>query len=168
MPDEKKLYLPVKPVDLEFLGAMEVLDANIYPLPGGSEKRTWTPDERLKIVDPKSTDVLTYYEHRASVRHKPTGRIFVAFQETMDGLYARQKDPTKYPTWLMNESVKQADRRIHIYQAKANPRKIAESRGLGVWFEQWLTPVDDDVLHEALVFYLMSQKLVSPEMYKAA
>jgi len=169
MPEDKKLYLPVRPVNLEFMAQLEVLDASVYPLPGGSAQRK-EPDPRLHIDHPKDSDVLTFYEHLASVRHKPSGKIFVAFRETMDALMGRQQNPERYPAWIFNEQVKQTELRIHIYQVTANPKTLAKSHGVSgqTWFFEWLAPVEDEGIHESLVFYLMNQKILDPEMYRAA
>src|SRR5690349_11945257 len=113
-----KLKFTQQQVDAQFLSQLELLDAGIYPLPGGSVRRGSSTvldvDSRLTVQSPLSTDVLTFYEHVLSVRHKPTGRIYVAFRETMDALLMRQKDPALFPKWLMENPVKKTELNIHI------------------------------------------------------
>lgn len=163
--------LPTRGVNMQWVLELELLEARVYPLPGGSVRRqTLDVDSRLKVQDSKSTDVITFYEHVVSVRHKPTGKIYVAFRETMDALLARQADPEKFPRWLMVNSVKQTELHIHLLEAKANPTPIAKVKGLSeVWFQQWLReiPSDEagDSIHQSLSYFLISNKLVREEMF---
>jgi hypothetical protein len=126
-------------------------------------------DSCLVISGAKSTDTITMFEHVASVRHKPSLQIYVAFRETMDALLRRQQDPAKFPAWLMKHPVKKTEMHVHILRAKCNPKPIAAAKGASeMWFPQWLAEIEDDRIHASLAYYLMSAGLVTQDAYGKA
>jgi hypothetical protein len=134
-------------VDLEWISQLELLEVNDppTPLPGATVRRVWSPDDRLNVQDAKSTDKICYYESVAAVRDKKTLAIYVVFRETMDALLAQQKDPDKYPKWLMEHPVKGTERRHFLARAIHNPKKIAAQHGSDeMWWQEWLGPVEDE------------------------
>jgi hypothetical protein len=90
-------------VNLEWVANLELLEVNDppKPLPGATVRRVWSPDDRLVIRDAKDSDKITYYDSIAAVRDRKTLAIYVVFRETLDALFAQQKDPEAYPKWLM-------------------------------------------------------------------
>ena len=119
--EASKVLLPSQQVDVAWLSQVELLDADSYPLPGGSLCRgAGGVDLRLSLTGAKSTDTITMFEDVASVRHKPTLQIYVAFRETMDALLKRQQDPDKFPAWLMKHPVKKTEMHVQILRAKCN------------------------------------------------
>lgn len=136
-----------RPLDTDFLLGLELVSTKIHPLAGATGRR-------LDVdVDPRLTAIagltpvgdMTFYEHIATVRHRPTETFYVAFRETMDAFLFRQKDPEKYPKWLMASPDKQAERYIHIYKVKCHPNHVPVLRS----HEDWLEPIGD---HEVPVF----------------
>ena len=85
-------YLPTRGVNLEIVGNLELLEVNDPPkaLPGATVQRVWTPDDRLVIRDAKDSDLVSFYESIAAVRHKKTLAIYVVFRETIDALLGEQ------------------------------------------------------------------------------
>jgi hypothetical protein len=164
------IKLPSKGVNVEWMSQLELLEARIYPLPGASVKRsTLGVDERLIVRDPKDSDEITFLEHVASVRHKPSMRIFVAARETMDALMRRQRDPERFPRWLMQHPVKSTELHIHILEAVANPKPFIASLGKSEeWYQRWLNEVREDWMHETVSYYLLHNRLVREGFYGRA
>ena len=118
-------------VNLEWIGDLELLEVNDPPkaLPGATVRRVWTPDDRLVIQDAKDSDRVCFYHSIAAVRDRKTLPIYVVFRETIDALLAQQKDPEKYPKWLMEHPVKGTERRFFLSRAVKNPKTLAASKG---------------------------------------
>lgn len=172
--------MPIRTVStqmLAWLSDLEVLDVGPYPLPGGMERRTFDVDPRLKLnpmyvggqnVGPKSTDKVTYYEHVATMHHGRGGYTFVAFRMTMDALLASQKDPVRFPAWLMKDPIKQTELRVFFAVMKAAPRK-----DMGSIYE-WLAPIEDAFpgaevwMYDALSYFLMSKRVFQQGFFKKA
>lgn len=165
--DVGALKLPTKGVNLEWMGQLELLEARVYPLPGASVRRgSLGVDPRLVVRDAKSDDVITFLEHVASVRHKPTMQIYVAARETMDALLVRQQDPVKFPAWLMKHQVKTTELHIHILRARCNPKPLIASKGTSEeWYRQWLAEIEEDWMHQTLTYYLLHNNFVSESFY---
>jgi hypothetical protein len=160
--------LASKGVNVAWLGQLEILEVQTYPLPGASVRRgtTFDVDPRLHVESPLSTDVLTFYEHVAAVRHKPSGRIYVAYRETMDTLLLRQQDPQKYPAWLLQHPVKQTELETVFREAYANPKRLKEMYGQQeIWFHRWLRYIEEDWVHETLSYFLLSNNFVKQQMF---
>jgi len=165
---------PVRPVDMEIVERLELLDNHVYPLPGGAFPRRVVQagiDPRLRhlglmvtgggIVKPAELDWVVLYEHLATVRDRGTKKLYVAFRETMDALLLRQNDPVKFPEWLMKHPVKKTELRIFIYQVIRNPKLLPRLDS----FNDWLEHVEDDRLHDAIAYFLLKKNVFTEEMF---
>lgn len=154
---------PVRNVNPEFLHGLELTSTKIHPLPGATGRRIDNEvDARLSSLaglTPKGEDV-TYYEHIATVYHRPTRSFYVAFRETMDAFLARQRDPVKYPEWLMKSPEKQAERNIHIYAVKCHPSQVGVLRS----HEDWLEHITNDQTFDALAYFLEKSGVVKDQV----
>lgn len=176
MADIIEVQEPVRQLSTNMLlwaSDLEVLQAMRCPLPGASEPRTWDVDSRLNVkpmvmggqnLGPKNSDVVTYYEHVATLRHKKLKPLFVVFQETMDALLARQKDLNKYPRWLMHHDVKKTELQYFIGMAAKKPS--ANSRSL----DDWLVPVEEalpgaDWIYDIVSWYLLKKNVIQERFY---
>ena len=172
--------MPIRTVTtpiLDWMADLEVLDAGPYPLPGGQERRaTAGTDSRLKLnpmflggtsVGPKESDLITYYEHIATLHHNSGGYTFVAFRMTMDALLASQKDPARFPAWLMKHPVKQTELRIYFAVVKAPPLNVTS-------IYDWLVPVEDAFpgaevwMYDALAYFLMQKGMAKSDFFRRA
>jgi len=161
---DKAAFLASRDVDLEWISNLEVLDVNQYGLPGATVKRNGPPDPRLVLMNAKHGDLVTFYEHVASVRHKPTMAIYVFTHETGDALLRRFSDPVLYPAAVMRNPLKQMDRATRILRAYANPKPLIQSLGTSEeWWPQWLREIPDDRVWQSLAYYANENKLVKPE-----
>ena len=151
-------------VNPEFLAGLEMVSTKIYPLPGATGRRLDSePDTRLsglKGLTPVG-DTITYYEHLATVRHRPTNIFYVAFRETMDAFLARQKDPTKYPEWLMKAPGKQKEKMIFIYLVVKHPKQLAVINS----HEDWLSPIESEPVFDSLVTFLVRNNVVDAKAF---
>lgn len=174
MSEHRDFRDPVRPVNPELLQHLEVLDTTLYPLPGGAFPRPAGPDPRLSqlklqvgaagIVKPKYGDLIVLYEHLATVRDRKSQQFYVIFRETMDALLLRQQDQTLFPEWLMKHPVKKTELKIYIYRVTANPKLLPQVRS----FEDWLAPVEEEALHDAISHYLLKKEIISPEMFSSS
>lgn len=157
---------PVRPINQELLNGLDVIDNSVYPLPGAVGKRIGEVDSRLSglnSINTKDSDKIVWYEHLATVHHKPTGVYYVAFKETMDALMARQSDLEKYPEWLIKSDVKKTELHIHIYSVVRHPKRVP-----GGWPEHitdWLAPVESDSVIDAIAYFLLQKRVITQEMY---
>lgn len=167
--------LPITEAMLSWASQLEVVDTEQYPLPGGSQQRHWDPDPRLvhlnRSTTRKNSDRVTYYEHVATIRHKKDGLVFICFRETMDALLAKQKDPAKFPAWLMAHPVKQTERGVFFAIVKHPPTANTAD------IYEWLTSLDDfgkalkcDVtwMYDVLSWYLIRRGVVQQDFYGSA
>jgi len=174
--------MPIRTVSTQMLmwmSELDIIDAGPFPLPGGSERRNFDVDPRLKInpmivggvdVGPKSADKINYYEHVATIHHSGHGYTFVIFRMTMDALLASQKDPAKFPAWLMKHPVKQTELRIYMAVMKAPPRRDMTS------IYEWLSPIEDafpgtgaeNWMYDALAYFLMMKGVVKQDFFRKA
>lgn len=159
---------------------LEVLQAKRVPLPGASEPRTFDVDPRLDIkpmvmgnqnLGPKSSDVVTYYEHVATLRHKRIRPLFVVFEETMDALLARQKDIYKYPRWLMHHPVKTTELQTFIGMADPRCKPTADTKSIDEWLiplEEVFESVNVDWIYDVMSWYLLKKGIVQERFYGQA
>jgi hypothetical protein len=150
---------PGKDINLEVLSSLELVETRIYPLPGGTGRR-WTNEIDARLSKAGLTpvgDVVTFYEHIATVRDKRTKTFYVSFRETVDAQLAREKDPTLYPEWLMKSKEKQRERLIHIYMVMKHPSTVPIIRSQ----DDWLATIPNDSVFDAL-WYFLSQNNVVP------
>ncbi len=154
---------PVRNINAEFLQCLSLAEAKVYPLPGGVFPRGSDPDLRLsKLTSWKHSDLITYYEHVATVKDTKTGTYYVAFRETMDALLAQQKDPNKFPEWLMKHPVKRTECKIYVYVAYRHPKSVPG--GVQV-FTDWLQHIEQDWIQDTLFYFLLKKNVISQDMY---
>lgn len=146
-------------VDMEWMSGLELLDTKVYPLPGAVHRRVAGPDPRLSHLSARNDDVVCFYEHIASLRHKPSGEVFVVFRQTMDALLLEQQDPVLYPEWLMKSRAKKAELSIYIYRMKHKPNHRVRTHN------DWLEHIPDSVRQNTLAYFLLGQKVISVEAY---
>ena len=171
MSRELNLRDPVRPLTegmLAWASQLEILDAEVYPLPGGQQRRTWAPDARLTHLNAscsaKSSDVVTYYNHVAALRHKKDGLVFIVFRETKDALLTQQRDPDKFPLWLMESPVKNTELRTFVALMVQKPRPGMTSP------YDWLSPIEEhfpnaDWMVDVLAYTLIRKGLGAQDFY---
>ena len=153
---------PVRNLNLEVLSNLEMVDTRVYPLPGGKGRR-WINEIDPRLTNliktgatPKGDDVV-FYEHIASVRDKRTKVFYIAFRETADAQLARERDPIKYPEWLMKSPEKQRERMVFIYVVMKHPKDIPIMRS----HEDWLSQITDVATFDA-VWHFLAQNNIMP------
>jgi predicted Zn-ribbon and HTH transcriptional regulator len=98
LPNRELLKRTESHASAAFIADLETLELRRMPLPGATVPRPWATDSRILLPQgAKSTDLITLYEHVATVRHRSSKKIFVIAQETIDCLYFQQQDPVKFP-----------------------------------------------------------------------
>jgi hypothetical protein len=159
---------------------LDVLQTMRAPLPGASERRVFDVDPRLNVkpmvmggqnLGPKNSDVITYYEHVATLRHKEIRPLFVVFQETMDALLARQKDVNKYPRWLMHHDVKKTELQYFIGMADPRRKPTATTTSLDDWLvplEEVFPETDVNWIYDTLGWYLLKKGVIQERFYGRA
>jgi hypothetical protein len=170
--------MPIRTITHEmmsWMAGLEVLDVGAYPLPGGQERRTFDVDPRLNLktmlmggvdLSPKNSDLVTYYEHVATLHHTQGGYTFVAFRMTMDALFAMQKDPQRFPAWLMKSAIKQTELRIYFAVVKTPPSADAGS------IYEWLAPIEDAFpnaevwMYDALAYFATMKGILKESFFK--
>jgi len=117
-------------VNLEWVAGLQLVEVNDppKPLPGATVRRVWTPDDRLVIQNAKDSDKICYYEAIAAVKDSGTLGTLYVFRETIDALLSQQKDPEKYPKWLMEHPVKDTERRFFLSCSVENAKKFAATK----------------------------------------
>jgi hypothetical protein len=152
---------PVRNLNPEVLGNLELVDTRVYPLQGGTGRR-WTNEidpRHVHLIKTGTTPVgddVTFYEHIASIRDKRSQTFYVAFRETADAQYAREKDLKKFPKWVMDLDQKQAERLVHIYMVMKHPSQVAVMRS----HEDWLAPIGDPAVFDACWHFLAKHNVV--------
>jgi hypothetical protein len=161
---------PVRNVDMVFVASLDLLERDVRPLPGSFVHRKEV-DPRLtglKVMmtsdgaaGPREGDEIALYESVALMRHRPTGHVYLAFRQTMDLLMMEQRDPKKYPMWLMDHPVKRTELKIHVARVKSKPAGKDDRE----WLE-WLpeTPADDRVF-DSIAYFLLRRQVISEAMY---
>jgi hypothetical protein len=161
---------PVRNVDMEFTGGLEVLDQTIRPMPGSWVTRR-AVDPRLshanamvsggQSVGPKEVTEIPLYESVALLRHRPSQTQFIAFRETMDQLMREQKDPVKYPEWLIKHPVKKTELQIHIAEVTRKPAHRDD--------RQWMKFLEEtdkgNQLFDSICYFLLTKHIITQEMY---
>jgi hypothetical protein len=171
MARDLKLRDPVRPLTqsmLAWASELEIVDLEVYPLPGGQQRRTWAPDPRLvhlkASLSAKSTDVVTYYNHIAALRHKKDGLVFVVFRETKDALLARQTDSERFPLWLMDSPVKNTELQTFYAVVTQKPRP-----GMASPYD-WLAPIEERFpngswIEDVLSYTLIKNRVAGQDFY---
>jgi hypothetical protein len=152
---------------LEWMTYLDVLEIKEYPLIGAQEKRTWAKDPRLtnlSDLNVKNSDVVTYYNHIATIHHKRHNIMFIVARETMDAFLARQKDPIRYPMWLMASKGKQCEIQTSFWVVKNKPPASATS------VHDWLCSIEDAFpgmlwMYDALAAFVLARGIVNEMFY---
>lgn len=163
--DLKKLAS--RKVNHEFIMGLEVFDTNDSSMPGGFVITDAEPDPRLKHVVGSAKGGkrrIDFVRHVATVFHKPTNTVFVAFKETEDGLLNRQRDTDKYPIWLFDTLAKQAEKSIYIHVVKPGGIKKAKSGGVNQ-LDDWLDAIKDEWIFDSVAYFLMQNGIITEEMF---
>jgi len=133
-------------INQEFLSHLEVTDERVYPMPGAITRNPGDPRINLSSNVAKPSNELVMAEHLATIKHRPSGRIFQVYRDTIDALYMESQDLKKYPKWLMEDPRKQNERSIRINEM-LRPPKDKYDRG-------WLAGDLDDELYDTLAFFV--------------
>lgn len=163
---------PVRSINQEYLQGLEVLSAKEYPLPG-ARCRGGDIDSRFSHLAPGTGEML-FFNHLATVRHKNSGMVFVAFQQTMDALHLEQQDPIKYPAWLMDSHQKHTELSTYIHCIKvpynSNPSKVLADASITTptrqtRIDKWLQEINITWVFDTVAYYLLKNNIITPEMY---
>lgn len=157
-------------INQDFLDGLEVVSNKIYPLPGATFERRGEVDSRVSSMAASNVaknNLITFYEHIATVRHRASGRLFVAFRQTRDALMLEQSDKKIYPAWLMKSDVKNTELKVHIYTVKMCDGRPVMPTATTSTHEDWLEHLGDSNpwVFDTLVFYLLRNHIISEEMY---
>lgn len=164
---------PVRNINQEYLHGLEILSNKKFPLPGARCKGG-SVDPRFTHID-SSTGEMLFFEHLATVRHKASDMVFVAFQQTMDALHLEQKDPAKYPKWLMDSKEKSTELSIYIHSVKPpynlNPARVVQDSAITTPTAQtrtakWLQEIQETWVFDTVSYFLLNNKIITPEMYR--
>lgn len=163
---------PVRNINQEYLHGLEVLSNKEYPLPG-AKCRGGSTDPRHTHLQTATAEVVLF-NHLATIRHKGSDMLFVAFRQTMDALYLEQQDPSKYPSWLMASPEKSTELSTYIHAIKppynVNPRKVAEDASITTAtgrtrVDKWLQEITVPWVFDTVAYFLLHNKIISDEMY---
>lgn len=163
---------PVKNINHEYLLGLSVLSNREFPLPG-ARCRGGSIDPRHTHLAP-GTGEITFFNHVATIRHRASDMVFVAFKKTMDALHFEQSDPTKYPSWLMDSDVKKTELNIYVHSVKApynkNPNLVTRDPSITdvtaqVRTDKWLAEITTLWVFDTVVYFLLKNNIVTQEMY---
>lgn len=163
---------PVRNINTEYLHGLEVISNKIYPLPG-SECKGGTKDPRHKHL-PSGEASVVMFDHLATIRHRDTNTLFVAFRQTMDALHFEQTDPDKYPSWLMDSDVKKTELSIYIHYIKfpysVRPTAVVKDRSITDVSGQtrihlWLSEIGIPWVFDTVAYFLLQNNVITQEMY---
>lgn len=164
----QQLKPPIRNINREILSRLTLEDNKVRPLQGAVGHRTGEIDARLSQLKPMTgidqSDVVCFYEHVATIRyHDDSGqdKFFVAFRQTMDALLLEQSDPEKYPEWMMKHPVKKTELSIYIYAVVRHWKQVPVLRT----HEDWLAHIADPMMFDTVAHFLLSQNVISQEMY---
>lgn len=169
---ENHLKHPVRNVNQEYLLWLEVLSNKIYPLPG-SHCKGGKVDSRHKNLPEREASV-NMFDHLATIRHRPTGMLFVVFRQTMDALHFEQRDPVKYPSWLMDSDVKKTELSVYIHTILppyvTNPTLVAKDPKIINVASQtrihlWLSEISVNWVFDTVAYFLLQKNVITQEMY---
>jgi hypothetical protein len=107
--------------------------------------------------------LVCYYEHLATIRHTATGTYFIVFRQTKDAQLMEQQDPIKYPKWLMEGAVKDAELSVFIHMAKPNAVKLL-AKGVGN-IGEWLDEITNRSTFDTLAWYCLHKGIFTEQMY---
>lgn len=151
--------------NVEWINGLDLLDVRIRPLPGATVKRPWPLDERYRLLlGSADADLVTLYEHVATVRHKQSNQMFVVARATIDTLMYEQTDAMKYPKWIMELQEKRAELKIFFFRATDLPSKFQVLGTSEEWWPKWLEDVGQDWVHDSLILYLLKNDVIQQGM----
>ena len=157
--------LASKPVNLEFIHGLEVMENEVYPLQGATGVRQ-SRDSRLATfvgAGVPQGNTVCYYEHMTTIRHTPTSTYYIVFRETKDAQLLQQADPLKYPKWLMDHPVKDDERTVYIHMAKPDaPARL--KKGVSS-IADWLDEIPNPLTFDSLAWFLLKSGLWTEKMY---
>lgn len=163
---------PVRNINQQYLSGLEVMSNKEMPLPG-AKCRGGERDPRFTHLSTGTAEVCLF-DHLATIRHKPSGMIFVAFRKTMDALHLEQTDPLKYPQWLMDSSTKKTELSTYIHAIKApydkNPNLVLKDRSImditgQTRVNKWLQEIQLPWLFDTVAYFLLKNHVINQEMY---
>lgn len=141
--------LSSRQINQEFMSGLEIRDQAPYkdPRMPGSIIKSYGIDPRIgtisNISQPLEETILA--ERLATLIHKPSGRVFIVYQDTIDALYLENQDLIKYPKWLMEEKRKQNERSIRINEMIRAPKDKYD--------REWLKEIPESD-YDTIVYYL--------------
>lgn len=163
---------PVRNINNEFLQNLEVLSNKEMPLPG-ARVRGGDRDPRFSHL-PTGTAEMVAFNHLATIRHKSTETIFVVFRKTLDALHFEQHDPEKYPSWLMDSSVKKTELSTYIHVVKPpydkSPTLVTRDHNImdvtgQTRIDKWLSEISTEWIFDTIAYYLLKNNIITQEMY---
>jgi hypothetical protein len=165
-PDQLPTKFASKPVSAEFMQGLEVLENKVYPLQGATVKGQ-SRDPRLAFQVATGlgtgTGTVCYYEHVATIRHVPTQTFFIVFRQTKDAQLLEQSDPVKYPKWLMEHAVKNAELTVYIHMAMPNAPAILKSGVSSI--DEWLDPIPNELTFNSIAKFCLTKGIFTEQMY---
>lgn len=159
-------------VNQEYLQGLEVISNKEFALPG-AKCRGGSHDPRFTNL-PSGTAEAVLFNHLATVIHKGSEMVFVAFKKTMDALHMEQTDVNKYPAWLMDSDVKKTELDIYIHAMRppfnANPQSVLRDKEIMDVSAQtrvhiWLSEITTPWVFDTVAFYLLKNSIISQDMY---
>lgn len=169
---EIKFKDPVRNVNQEFLHGLDVLSNREFALPGAKCKGG-DRDPRFSHLAPGTAEMVMF-NHLATVRHRPTGVVFVAFRKTLDALHFEQTNPDKYPKWLMDSDVKKTELNTYIHSVKApydkNPNLVLRDSTImdpagQTRVDKWLQEITNPWIFDTVAYFLLKNHIITEEMY---
>lgn len=145
-PTKLNELLKGRKINQEFLSQLEIANDRQFPMPGAITKNPGDPRINLSSTVAKPHDELILAEHLATIRHRPSGRQFIVYRDTIDALFLESQDTVRYPKWLMDDPRKQNERSIRINEMLRAPRDKYD--------RDWLDGDLDDELYDTLAFFL--------------
>ena len=163
---------PTRQVNHEYLLGLDVLSQKEYPLPGATI-RGGDRDPRFSHLAPGTAEMVVF-THQATIRHRSSNMVFVAFKKTLDALHLEQQDTSKYPKWLMDSDVKKSELDIYIHTVippyNKDPRLVIRDRTITDVSSQtrvhkWLQEITEPWIFDTLAYFLLKDKIITQEMY---
>lgn len=163
---------PVRNINQEYLQGLELLSNKELPLPG-ARCRGGSTDPRFKHLENKTGEAILF-NHLATIRHKSSNMLFIAFRQTMDSLHLEQHDPQKYPSWLMDSNVKKTELSTYIHAVKPpynkNPGLVVKEPNIidvtsQTRIHKWLEEISLPWVFDTVVYFLLKNNIITEEMY---
>lgn len=162
----------VRNINQDYLASLEVVSNKEFPLPG-ARCRGGVTDPRFTHLSSGTGEALLF-THLATVRHRGSGMVFVAFKKTMDALHIEQQDTNKYPQWLMDSDVKKTELDIYIHAVKSpyntKPSSVTMDRKIMDISAQtrvhiWLEEITTIWVFDTVAYFLLHNSIITQDMY---